>query len=178
MSEHAIKVVVNGVRHHGRVPSRKLLVHYLRDDLRLTSVHVGCDSTQCGACTVHVDGHAVKSCTVLAVQADGSTLGTVEGVATDGVLHPLQQAFQDCHALQCGFCTPGMIMSSLDLLERYPDPSDAQVRAWLKGNFCRCTGYQHIIEAIRSVGHGSGSVPNKHAVTREGSAQARVCHGC
>ncbi|MDU6749407.1 MAG: (2Fe-2S)-binding protein, partial [Bradyrhizobium sp.] len=99
MSEHAIKVVVNGVRHHGRVPSRKLLVHYLRDDLRLTSVHVGCDSTQCGACTVHVDGHAVKSCTVLAVQADGSTLGTVEGVATEGVLHPLQQAFQDCHAL-------------------------------------------------------------------------------
>ena len=152
MSEHSITLDVNGTSRRSSVSSRKLLVHFLRDDLRLTSVHVGCDSTQCGACTVHLDGRAVKSCTVLAVQADGCRVSTIDSLAVNGQLHPLQQAFQNHHALQCGFCTPGMVMSSLELLERTPNPSEAQVAAWLKGNFCRCTGYQHIVEAIRSVG--------------------------
>lgn len=175
MSEHAIALDVNGTPHRNSVSSRKLLVHFLRDDMCLTSVHVGCDTTQCGACTVHLDGRAVKSCTVLAVQADGCRVSTIDSLAVNGQLHPLQQAFQNCHGLQCGFCTPGMIMSSLELLERQPNPTEEQIAAWLKGNFCRCTGYQHIVEAIRSVGHegtsgaGHGDQVATYKAAREAS---------
>lgn len=177
MSEHAITVTVNGALHRDVVPSRKLLVHYLRDDLRLTSVHIGCDTTQCGACTIHLGNHAVKSCTILAVQADGATLRTIDDLAVDGRLHPLQQAFHDRHALQCGFCTPGMVMSSLELLQRNPEPSDADVRAWLKGNFCRCTGYQHIVEAVRSVRGDGSSGPAPSEGNNERASGAGERHG-
>jgi aerobic carbon-monoxide dehydrogenase small subunit len=152
MSQHQISVNVNGIDQRSSVHSRKLLVHFLRDDMQLTSVHIGCDTTQCGACTVHLDGRAVKSCTVLAVQANRCRVRTVDALNEGPNLHPLQQAFREYHAVQCGFCTPGMIMSSLELLERQPNPDEEQIRIWLKGNFCRCTGYQHIIAAIRSVG--------------------------
>ena len=149
MSRHYITVTVNGERRQAEVDARKLLVHFLRDDLGVTSTHVGCDTTQCGACTVHLNGRAVKSCTILAVQADGAAVDTVEALskADDGE-HRLLSAFREHHALQCGFCTPGMIMSSLELLRREPQPSEERIRAWLKGNFCRCTGYQHIVDAI------------------------------
>ena len=153
MSRHYVTVTVNGERQQAEVDARKLLVHFLRDDLGVTSTHVGCDTTQCGACTVHLDGRAVKSCTILAVQADGAAVDTVEALskAGDGE-HPLLSAFREHHALQCGFCTPGMIMSSLELLRREPQPSEERIRAWLKGNFCRCTGYQHIVDAIGAAG--------------------------
>ena len=153
MSRHYVTVTVNGERQQAEVDARKLLVHFLRDDLGVTSTHVGCDTTQCGACTVHLDGRAVKSCTILAVQADGAAVDTVEALskADDGE-HPLLSAFREHHALQCGFCTPGMIMSSLELLHREPQPSEERIRAWLKGNFCRCTGYQHIVDAIGAAG--------------------------
>src|SRR5215470_2776010 len=151
VSRHRVTMTVNGERRQAEVDSRKLLVHFLRDDLGVTSTHVGCDTTQCGACTVHLDGSAVKSCTVLAVQADGAAVDTVEGLRKPGDdEHPLQSAFREHHALQCGFCTPGMIMSSLELLRREPRPTEERIRAWLKGNFCRCTGYQHIVDAIRA----------------------------
>ena len=151
MSRHYVTLTVNGEPRHAEVDARKLLIHFLRDDLSVTGAHVGCDTTQCGACTVHLDGRAVKSCTVLAVQADGAAVDTVESLsqAGDGE-HRLLSAFREHHALQCGFCTPGMIMSSLELLRREPHPSEERIRAWLKGNFCRCTGYQHIVEAIRA----------------------------
>src|SRR5499427_7001484 len=153
MSRHSVTVTVNGKPRQGEVEARKLLVHFLRDDLGVTSTHVGCDTTQCGACTVHLDGSAVKSCTVLAVQADGSAVDTVESLRErDGAEHPLQSAFREHHALQCGFCTPGMIMSTPELLRREPQPTEERVRSWLKGNFCRCTGYQHIVDAIRAAG--------------------------
>src|SRR5262245_44676609 len=147
---------VNGERRQAEVESRRLLVHFLRDDLGVTSTHVGCDTTQCGACTVHLDGTAVKSCTVLAVQANGAAVNTVESLRKPGdAKHPLQSAFRKHHALQCGFCTPGMIMSSLELLRREPQPTEERIRAWLKGNFCRCTGYQHIVDAIRAAGEAT-----------------------
>ena len=151
MSRHYVTLTVNGELRHAEVDARKLLIHFLRDDLGVTGTHVGCDTTQCGACTVHLGGRAVKSCTVLAVQADGAAVDTVESLsqAGDGE-HPLLSAFREHHALQCGFCTPGMIMSSLELLHREPHPSEESIRAWLKGNFCRCTGYQHIVDAIRA----------------------------
>jgi carbon-monoxide dehydrogenase large subunit len=151
VSRHRIAVTVSGEQRRAEVEARRLLVHFLREDLGVTSAHVGCDTTQCGACTVHLGGRAVKSCTVLAVQADGATVDTVESVsgAGDGE-HPLLAAFREHHALQCGFCTPGMVMSSLELLRREPHPSEERVRAWLKGNFCRCTGYQHIVDAIQA----------------------------
>jgi aerobic carbon-monoxide dehydrogenase large subunit len=153
MSRHDVTVTVNGEKRTASVDARKLLVHFLRDDLGVTSTHVGCDTTQCGACTVHLDGRAVKACTVLAVQADGAAVDTIESLSrTDDGEHPLLAAFREHHALQCGFCTPGMVMSSLALLQREPHPSEERVRAWLKGNFCRCTGYQHIVDAIRAVG--------------------------
>ena len=153
MSRHSVTITVNGARRQAEVESRKLLVHFLRDDLGVTSTHVGCDTTQCGACTVHLDGRAVKSCTVLAVQADGSAVDTVESVRKPGdAEHPLQSVFREHHALQCGFCTPGMIMSALELLRREPRPTEERIRTWLKGNFCRCTGYQHIVDAIRAAG--------------------------
>jgi carbon-monoxide dehydrogenase small subunit len=144
-----VALVVNGIARTIEVEPRRLLVQLLREDLGLTGTHVGCDTSQCGACTVLVDGQAVKSCTMLAVQADGSAVMTIEGLAPEGGLHPLQQAFWDQHGLQCGFCTPGMIMTATDLLAANPEPSDTEIRHALEGNFCRCTGYQNIVAAIR-----------------------------
>lgn len=144
-----ISITVNGVPRTHEVEPRLLLVHYLRDVLGLTGTNIGCDTSQCGACTVIMDGHAVKSCTVLAVQADGSTVLTVEGLAQNGQLHPLQEAFWEKHGLQCGFCTPGIIMAAADLLRRNPNPSEEEIRHALEGNFCRCTGYHNIVRAIQ-----------------------------
>jgi len=143
-----VRFTVNGVARVVTVEPRQLLVHALRDDLGLTGTHIGCDTSQCGACTVHLDGRAVKSCTVLAVQADGSTIKTIEGMANEGQLHALQTAFGEKHGLQCGFCTPGMIMTAADLLDRNPDPSEGEIRHAIEGNYCRCTGYQNIVAAI------------------------------
>jgi aerobic carbon-monoxide dehydrogenase small subunit len=148
VAEH-ISFVVNGDRRELDVEPRRLLVQALREDLDLTGTHVGCDTSQCGACTVTVDGRAIKSCTMLAVQADGSTVRTIEGLANGTSLHPLQTAFWEKHGLQCGFCTPGMIMAASDLLERNADPSDEEIRHAIEGNYCRCTGYQNIVAAIR-----------------------------
>ena len=146
-----ITVTVNGVRHEADVEERELLVYYLREGLGLTGTTVGCDTSSCGACTVHVDGESVKSCTVLAVQADGAEVTTIEGLATNGELHPMQAAFQEHHGLQCGFCTPGMIMAAVGLLNENPSPSEAEIRHGLEGNFCRCTGYQNIVKAVSAV---------------------------
>ena len=143
-----LQVTVNGERHEAQVEPRLLLVHYLRDHLGLTGTHVGCDTTNCGACTVHLNGEAVKSCTVLAAQAEGAEVTTIEGLAGGDGLHPLQQAFWDHHGLQCGFCTPGMIMAAADLLQRNPRPSEEEVRHALEGNLCRCTGYHNIVKAV------------------------------
>ena len=141
---------VNGVAHQHEVEPRLLLVHYLRDVVGLTGTHIGCETSLCGACTVHVEGQAVKSCTMFAVQADGANLTTIEGMAAkDGCLHPVQEGFWEKHGLQCGFCTPGMIMAATQLLERNPDPSEEEIRHGLEGNLCRCTGYQHIVEAVQ-----------------------------
>jgi carbon-monoxide dehydrogenase small subunit len=145
-----ISMAVNGAQRELDVEPRRLLVQALREDLDLTGTHIGCDTSQCGACTVHVDGHAVKSCTMLAVQADGATVTTIEGMATAEALHPLQTAFWEQHGLQCGFCTPGMIMTAADLLARNPDPSDDEIRHAIEGNICRCTGYQNIVAAIKA----------------------------
>jgi carbon-monoxide dehydrogenase small subunit len=146
----AITVTVNGEKRQQDVEPRLLLVHYLREVLGLTGTHIGCDTSQCGACTVFYNGAAVKSCTMFAVQADGGDVLTVEGLATNGELHPIQEGFWEEHGLQCGFCTPGMIMSSYQLLKDNPDPSEEQIRHALDGNFCRCTGYQHIVNAVAS----------------------------
>jgi aerobic carbon-monoxide dehydrogenase small subunit len=143
-----VSVTVNGQTQVAEVEPRLLLVHFLRDTLGLTGTHVGCDTSSCGACTVHVDGEAVKSCTVLAVQADGSEVTTIEGMGGEGDLHALQGAFWQHHGLQCGFCTPGMIMAAADLLQRNPDPSEHEVREALAGNLCRCTGYHNIVKAV------------------------------
>ncbi|MGI8755669.1 MAG: (2Fe-2S)-binding protein [Acidimicrobiales bacterium] len=145
-----IHVTVNGNEHDTDVEPRLLLVHYLRDALGLTGTNVGCDTSSCGACTVHLDGEAVKSCTVLAVQADGTEITTIEGMATDGELHPMQEAFRQCHGLQCGYCTPGMVMAATSLLAEHPDPSESEVREGLEGNLCRCTGYQNIVASVLS----------------------------
>jgi len=142
-----ITLTVNGVPHEVRAEPRALLVHVLRDQLGLTGTHIGCDTSQCGACTVLLDGQAVKSCSVLAVQAAGAAITTIEGVGANG-LHPLQQAFWEKHGLQCGFCTPGMILTAIDLLQQNPDPTEEEVRHALQGNLCRCTGYQNIVDAI------------------------------
>lgn len=144
-----ISVTVNGKRRTGSVEPRLLLAHFLREHLRLTGTHVGCDTTQCGACTVIVDGRSAKSCTMFAVQADGSEVTTIEGLATAGALHPLQQGFWEEHGLQCGFCTPGMIMAAVTLLKDNPHPSEREIREGISGNFCRCTGYQHIVNSIQ-----------------------------
>ena len=144
-----VTMTVNGKRRSAQVEPRTLLVHCLREQLLLTGAHVGCDTSQCGACTVIVDGRSAKSCTIFAVQADGSAITTVEGLAANGVLHPVQEGFWDQHGLQCGFCTPGMIMSAITLLEHTPNPTDQQIRDGIAGNFCRCTGYQHIVNAVR-----------------------------
>ncbi len=144
-----IKVTVNGQAHEHEVEPRLLLVEYLREVLGLTGTHVGCDTSNCGACTIVVDGQAVKSCTLLAVQADGAEITTIEGLASDGSLHPLQEGFNVEHGLQCGFCTPGMIMTAWQLLERNSNPSDAEIRHALEGNYCRCTGYDNIVKSIK-----------------------------
>jgi aerobic carbon-monoxide dehydrogenase small subunit len=146
---HKVSVTVNGQTREGDVEPRTLLVHFLRENLGLTGTHVGCDTSQCGACTVIMDGLAVKSCTVLAVQAEGSEILTIEGLAKDGELHPIQEGFWEEHGLQCGFCTPGMIMSAYDLLQRNSNPSEAEIRHAIDGNLCRCTGYQHIVKSIQ-----------------------------
>ena len=144
-----VSVTVNGKVRTADVEPRTLLVHFLRETLNLTGTHVGCDTSQCGACTVLVDGRSAKSCTMFAVQADGSSVTTIEGLAADGQLHPLQQGFWEEHGLQCGYCTPGMIMSAANLLNDTPHPTEAQIREGIAGNFCRCTGYQHIVNAIQ-----------------------------
>ncbi|MEN3362442.1 MAG: aerobic carbon-monoxide dehydrogenase small subunit [Mycobacteriales bacterium] len=145
-----IDVTVDGVRYTDEVEPRLLLVHYLRDRLGKVGTPVGCDTSNCGACTVHLDGVSVKSCAVLAVQADGAAVTTIEGLASDGRLHPVQQAFHDQHGLQCGYCTPGMVMAAVDLLAANPDPTDEEIRHGLEGNLCRCTGYQNIVRAVRA----------------------------
>jgi len=145
-----IGVTVNGERRESDVAARTLLVHWLRDELGLTGTHIGCDTTNCGACTVHLNGDAVKSCTVLAAQADGAEVKTIEGLASNGTLHPVQEGFWEHHGLQCGYCTPGMIMAGADLLAKNPDPSEEEVREALAGNLCRCTGYHNIVKAVMS----------------------------
>ena len=148
VSEH-IEFVVNGKARELDVEPRRLLVQAIREDLDLTGTHIGCDTSQCGACTVHLDGRAVKSCTMLAVQADGSEVTTIEGLAEGESLHPMQAAFWEKHGLQCGFCTPGMLLTAVDLLTRNPSPSEAEIRHGLEGNICRCTGYQNIVAAVQ-----------------------------
>jgi len=144
-----VEMVVNGVKQSGEVEDRTLLVNFIRDSLGLTGTHVGCDTTQCGCCTIHMNGQAVKSCTVLAVQANGADIVTIEGLAKNGNLHPVQQAFTECHALQCGFCTPGMIMQTVDFLKENPNPTDHEIYHGLEGNLCRCTGYITIVKAVK-----------------------------
>ena len=145
-----VSLSVNGNAVSREVEERTLLVELLREHLRLTGTHVGCDTSQCGACVVHLNGRSVKSCTLLAAQADGAEVTTIEGLAKDGELHPMQAAFREHHGLQCGFCTPGMVMSAIDLVSRHPDPSDETIREELEGNLCRCTGYHNIVKAIRA----------------------------
>ena len=150
---HNITMTVNGQTCSGSVEARTLLVDFLRDHLELTGTNIGCDTSQCGACTIMMNGYAVKSCTALAVQAEGSEITTIEGLATNGELHPLQQAFWDEHGLQCGYCTPGMIMAGVGLLDQNPEPSESEIRHCLEGNICRCTGYQNIGKAVQSASH-------------------------
>ena len=152
-----VKLTVNGKAVSAEVEARTLLVQLLRDNLGLTGTHVGCDTSQCGACTVHVNGKSVKSCTMLAVQAEGAQVKTIEGVAANGVLHPMQKAFNENHGLQCGFCTPGMVMSALDLVARHPKPTVEQIKHGLEGNFCRCTGYHNIIKSVQAGAKAMGS---------------------
>lgn len=164
-----ITLTVDGTSYTDDVEPRTLLVHYLRERLGKVGTVVGCDTSNCGACTVHLDGHSVKSCSVLAVQAYGSEVNTIEGLARDGALHPVQQAFHDNHALQCGFCTPGMVMSAVQLIRDCPQPTEAQIREGLDGNICRCTGYQNIVKAIQQaagVASSAGGQPAQPAATQ------------
>jgi carbon-monoxide dehydrogenase small subunit len=147
-----VEIVVNGEKRSGDVPDRTLLVEFLRDTLGLTGTHVGCDTSQCGCCTVHMNGMTVKSCSLLAVQADGADILTIEGLAKDGVLHPVQRGFTECHGLQCGYCTPGMVMAAAGLLKDNPNPTDAEIQHGLEGNLCRCTGYINIVKAVKRGG--------------------------
>jgi carbon-monoxide dehydrogenase small subunit len=149
-----ITVTVNGVRHEADVEERELLVYFLREGLGLTGTNVGCDTSSCGACTIHLNGESVKSCTLLAVQADGMEVTTIEGLATNGELHPMQAAFQANHGLQCGYCTPGMIMAATSFLRENPSPSEEEIRHGLEGNLCRCTGYHNIVKAVSAVANG------------------------
>ena len=151
-----VSITVNGKVRKANVEPRLLLAHFLREQLNLTGTHIGCDTSQCGACTVLIDGRSVKSCTVFAVQADGSQVTTVEGLARDGTLHPLQEGFWEEHGLQCGYCTPGMIMSAVNLLNEHPKPTEQQIRDGIAGNFCRCTGYQHIVNAVQYAANKAG----------------------
>jgi len=150
MAQHEISLTVNGTEHELTVESRTLLVHALRDELGYTGANVGCETSMCGACTVHMDGDAVKSCTVLAARADGSEITTVEGLTEDGEFHPVQEGFQTEHGLQCGYCTPGMMMTAAELIEENPNPDDEEIRHALEGNLCRCTGYQNIVRAVET----------------------------
>jgi len=161
--KHKISVTVNGQRHEDEVEPRLLLVHYLRDSLGLTGTHVGCDTSQCGACTIHLEGKAIKSCTMFAVQADGTQLRTIEGMAKGDELHPLQQAFWDEHGLQCGYCTPGFIMAAAYLLEQNPNPTEDEIRRGLEGNLCRCTGYVNIIKSVKTAAKAMGGAAAKPA---------------
>jgi aerobic carbon-monoxide dehydrogenase small subunit len=159
---------VNGVEHHLDVEPRLLLVHALRDNLGLTGTHVGCDTSNCGACTIHMDGRAVKSCTVLTVQADGAALTTIEGLAPEGGLHPLQEAFWNDHGLQCGYCTPGMIMAAAGLLAENPNPTEEEVRHGLEGNLCRCTGYHNIVKAVLDAAKSKGATVGAESAGQSG----------
>ena len=151
-----VSLYVNGQEVSHDVEARTLLVDFLRETLALTGTHVGCDTSQCGACVVHVGGQSVKSCAMLAAEAEGAEVTTIEGVATNGALHPMQAAFKEHHGLQCGFCTPGMVLSGLDLVSRNPDPSEGDVREWLEGNLCRCTGYHNIVKAVQAAASEMG----------------------
>jgi carbon-monoxide dehydrogenase small subunit len=159
MTEHDISLTVNGTEHDLTVEARTLLVHALRDELGYTGPNVGCESSICGACTVHVGGEAVKSCTLLAVQADGAEIRTVEGLAEGGDFHPIQESFQEEHGLQCGYCTPGMMMTAVEFLEENPDPDDGEIREAIEGNLCRCTGYQNIVRAVETAGEKLSGQP-------------------
>lgn len=152
-----VSMNVNGRDVSADIEGHILLVEFIRQNLSLTGTHVGCDTSQCGACVVHVNGKSVKSCTMLAVEAEGSVVTTLEGLVKDGKMHPMQEAFRDQHGLQCGFCTPGMVMSSIDLLRHNPDPTEAEIREWLEGNLCRCTGYHNIVKAIQQVAAGNAA---------------------
>jgi carbon-monoxide dehydrogenase small subunit len=152
----AVSMTVNGNPETAEVQGRTLLVEFLREHLGLTGTHVGCDTSQCGACVVHVDGASVKACTMLALQAVGTEVTTIEGLARNGELHPMQAAFKQHHGLQCGFCTPGMVMSAIDMLKRNPDPSETAIRRWLEGNICRCTGYHNIVKAVQAAARSLG----------------------
>ena len=163
-----ISVMVNGKTQQSEVEPRTLLVHYLRDTLGLTGTHIGCDTSQCGACTVLIDGVSVKSCTVLAVQAEGTQITTIEGLAQDGKLHPIQEGFWEKHGLQCGFCTPGMIMSACDLLKQNPNPSEEEIRHGLEGNMCRCTGYHNIVKAVQ---YAAAKMRGEEPVESDAAAQ-------
>jgi carbon-monoxide dehydrogenase small subunit len=175
MSTVPMRLTVNGETREVEVETRLLLVHLLRDTLGLTGTHVGCDTTNCGACTVHLDGEAVKSCTVLAVQADGAEVRTIEGMADGDKLHPLQEAFWNDHGLQCGYCTPGMIMAAADLLQRNPDPSEEDVRHGLEGNLCRCTGYHNIVKAVLDAAKtGKGGTVEVPAPPQQGAQSAEA----
>jgi aerobic carbon-monoxide dehydrogenase small subunit len=168
--QKTVSLTVNGEPASATVEGRTLLVQLLREHLGLTGTHVGCDTSQCGACVVHVNGEAVKSCTLLAVQAEGANVLTIEGVANGDTLHPMQEAFRNNHALQCGFCTPGMVMSALDLVKNNPKPTDKEIREYLEGNLCRCTGYHNIVLAIAegaAVMRGEAPAPNPHGVAAE-----------
>jgi|TARA_B110000467_G_C17985385_1_gene297470 carbon-monoxide dehydrogenase small subunit len=145
-----VSMTVNGKAVTGEIEPRTLLVQFIRENLKLTGTHVGCDTSQCGACVVHIDGTSIKSCTTLAVQADGADVRTIESLADGDTLHPMQEAFRENHGLQCGFCTPGMVMSAVDLVKENPDPSEREIREWLEGNLCRCTGYHNIVKSIKA----------------------------
>jgi carbon-monoxide dehydrogenase small subunit len=166
--KRSVSLAINGSSRSVQVEARALLVHVLRDELNLTGTHIGCDTSQCGACTVLIDGRAVKSCTVLAVQAEGQQITTIEGLGSTDALHPLQQAFWEKHGLQCGFCTPGMIMTAVDLLAAQPDPSEAEIRHAIEGNYCRCTGYQNIVAAIQAAASTLRAHPASRAPARAG----------
>jgi len=155
-----VKLKVNGVLYEHEVEPRTLLAYFLRDDCKLTGTHLGCETTLCGACTVLMDGQAVKSCTVLAVQADGAEVTTIEGLAQDGKLHPVQEGFWECHGLQCGYCTPGMILASVELLNRNPNPTREEICHGLEGNLCRCTGYSHIVDAVQHAAKNMANTEN------------------
>src|SRR3954462_14825370 len=167
-SRVAVRLKVNGVEYAAEVEPRLLLVHHLRDNLGLTGTHIGCDTSQCGACTILVDGKAIKSCTMFAVQAEGKSLQTIEGMAKDGELHPIQQAFWDEHGLQCGYCTPGFIMAASYLLSQNPNPTEDEIRRGLEGNLCRCTGYVNIIKAVQSAAKTMSGATGKKATVAAG----------